>query len=77
MITRQGTPVDEDDGQALAVALGLLLLIGSVLLLDAWLGVWWAFGIAAGSVLSAYYVPGVTRWIAVRWAVREVIRRSR
>ncbi|MFJ4577619.1 hypothetical protein ACIP4W_41025 [Streptomyces sp. NPDC088846] len=76
MITRrQGVRVDEDD--ALAVTVGLLLLIGGVLLLQGWLGTWPAFGIAAGTVVGGYYVPGITRWVTVRWAVREVIRRSR
>lgn len=77
MITRQGAPVYEEDGQALAVTVGLLLLIGSVLLLQGWLGTWWAFSLAAGTVVGGYYAPGITRRIAVRWAVREVIRRSR
>ncbi|MFE7268734.1 hypothetical protein ACFU9B_43440 [Streptomyces sp. NPDC057592] len=78
MITRRrGARMDEEDGQALAVTVALLLLIGGVLLLQGWLGTWWAFGIAAGAVVGGYYVPGITRWIAVRWTVREVIRRSR
>ncbi|MEV5205677.1 hypothetical protein [Streptomyces sp. NPDC053720] len=78
MITRRrGPQVYDDDGQALAVTIGLLLLIGSVLLIQGWLGTWWAFGLAAGAVVGGYYAPGITRRIAVRWAVRELIRRSR
>lgn len=73
---RQTTTTD-DDRQALAVTLGLLLLIGGVLLLREVAGVWWAFTITAGAVVGAYYLPDITRRLITRRAVRRLRRALR
>ncbi|KOT61057.1 hypothetical protein ADK44_15855 [Streptomyces rimosus subsp. rimosus] len=60
-----------DERQALAVTLGLMLLVGGVLLLRETAGVWAAFGVGVGLVLAGYAALAVAREIAVRrWARR-------
>ncbi|MFE6656383.1 hypothetical protein ACFVLG_30430 [Streptomyces rochei] len=73
---------DQDDGaarggQALAVTLGLLLLIGGVLMTDAVAGPFVAFGVFAVPVVAAYAVcPGGTVRAALRTAaLRREVRR--
>lgn len=63
-----------DETQALAVTLGLLLLIGGVLVADATVGPWWAFGGAAGPVVTGYLAPGLAREIEVRRFRRRLRR---
>ncbi|MFF7146314.1 MULTISPECIES: hypothetical protein [Streptomyces] len=65
---------DHAEYQALAVTLALLLLIGGVLLIACWSGVWVAFAAGAGSVVAAYAAPRLIRRIAARRAVRRLLR---
>jgi uncharacterized membrane protein YfcA len=64
-----------DEHQALAVTLGLLLLIGGVLLVSCWAGPFTAFAAGAGPILAAYLGPRLARRLAVHRAVRR-LRRS-
>ncbi|NEE37981.1 hypothetical protein G3M53_72860 [Streptomyces sp. SID7982] len=79
MITSEGEPMnhhqDHDEHQALAVALGLLLLVGGVILVCCWAGPFTAFAVGAGPVIAVYAGPRVARILAVRRAVRR-LRRS-
>ncbi len=72
----------DDDGerQALAVTLGLLLLIGGVLLVDAWAGCWVALTAFCAPVVAGYALrPSGTarallRAVTLRRAVRRALR---
>lgn len=68
---------DRDEHQALAVTLGLLLLIGGVLLVNAWAGPFVAFAAGAGPVVAAYTGPRIIRSLAARRAVRRLLRSLR
>ncbi|ORT53323.1 hypothetical protein BKD26_38700 [Streptomyces sp. CB03238] len=63
-----------DEEQALAVTVGLLLLIGGVLMARELLGVWVAFGLGSGAVVGGYCLPWVIRWVTIRRAVRQLRR---
>ena len=65
---------DQAEDQALAVTLGLLLLIGGVLLIDLWFGPYVAFAAGAGPVVTAFALPRLWRRLAVRRAVRRFLR---
>ncbi|MEU8960074.1 hypothetical protein AB0C93_37940 [Streptomyces sp. NPDC048518] len=65
---------DHHEDQALAVTLALLLLIGGVLLVSLWFGVWWAFAAGAVPVVTAYAAPRLVRLVAARRAARRLLR---
>ncbi|EST17868.1 hypothetical protein [Streptomyces niveus] len=67
----------QDDDQALAVTLALLLLIGAVLIAREVLGLWLAFGLPAAAVVAAYWCPTLVWRLAVRRLVRQVRRYGR
>ncbi|MEU3902045.1 hypothetical protein [Streptomyces sp. NPDC045251] len=68
---------DHDEHQALAVTLGLLLLIGGVLLVSCWAGPFTAFAAGAVPIVAVYAGPRVARLLAVRRAVRRLRRNLR
>ncbi|WP_199930635.1 hypothetical protein [Streptomyces sp. CB02923] len=55
-----------NERQALAVTLGLLLLVGCTLLLRELAGVWLAFAVSCGVILGGYATPGLARELTVR-----------
>ncbi|MER5859799.1 hypothetical protein ABT131_29995 [Streptomyces sp900105245] len=59
---------------ALAVTVGLLLLIGTALLLSCWTGPVAAFVLIATPVLGAYTLPCLFHALALRRAVRRLLR---
>ncbi|MEF3115867.1 hypothetical protein [Streptomyces chrestomyceticus] len=54
-----------NERQALAVTLGLLLLVGCALLLRELTGVWAAFAVSCGLTLAGYAAPGLARELTV------------
>lgn len=65
---------DQDRDQALAFALAALLLTGTALLMSCWVGPLAAFAAVAVLVVVAYAAPGIARRLAIRRAVRELLR---
>ncbi|MER6433389.1 hypothetical protein ABT272_37545 [Streptomyces sp900105245] len=65
---------DADREQALAATVGLLLLIGTALLISCWTGPVTAFALIATPVLGAYALPCLFRALALRRAVRRLLR---
>ncbi|MFF4902896.1 hypothetical protein [Streptomyces sp. NPDC001068] len=63
-----------DDDQALALTLAALLLTGSSLLVSCWIGPLATFSVTAGLLVTAYAAPRLARRIAIRRAVRELLR---
>ncbi|MGW5658438.1 hypothetical protein [Streptomyces humi] len=71
----QRPPSDcHDRDQALAVTVAILLLTGTVLLVSCWVGPLTAYAAVAVVVVTAYAAPGLVRRIAVRRAVRRLLR---
>lgn len=66
-----------DEEQALAVTVGLLLLIGGVLIARELLGLWLAFTVAVVPVVGGYAAPIVARWLTLRRFARAVRRYGR
>ncbi len=64
-----------DEQQALAVTVGLLLLVGAVLMARELLGLWVTFTLAAGVILGAGYgLPWLVREVTVRRFSRQLRR---
>ncbi|MFF4709256.1 hypothetical protein [Streptomyces sp. NPDC001297] len=63
-----------DDDQALAFTLAALLLTGTALLVSCWVGPLTAFAAVAVTVIAAYAAPGLARRLAIRRAVRQLLR---
>ncbi|MFB1041527.1 hypothetical protein [Streptomyces chrestomyceticus] len=63
-----------NERQALAVTLGLLLLVGCTLLLRELTGVWAAFAVSCGLTLAGYAAPGLARELTVRRYARRLRR---
>ncbi|WP_148088581.1 hypothetical protein [Streptomyces sp. PanSC9] len=69
-----GTHEQARDGeQTLAITIGLLLLVGTTLLLSCWTGPVTAFVLIAVPVLGAYVLPSLVRVLALRRAVRRLL----
>ncbi|MFG2949258.1 hypothetical protein [Streptomyces adustus] len=71
-MSRPADPVHHDHDQALALA--VLFLTGSVLLMSCWAGPVTTFAAVAVLVVTAYVAPGLARCLAVRRAVRRLLR---
>lgn len=67
--------MQRDQDQDLAVAIGLLLLVGGVLVGDALVGPWLTLAAGVALVLTHYLGPAVVRELAVRRFARK-LRRS-
>ncbi|SEE66550.1 hypothetical protein SAMN05216532_8246 [Streptomyces sp. 2231.1] len=65
---------DPDGAQALATTVGLLLLVGTALLVSCWTGPVAAFVLIAAPVLGAYVLPCLVRALVLRWVVRRLLR---
>lgn len=66
--------MQRDEQQAFAVAIGLLLLVGGVLLGDATVGPWATLAAGVALVLVHYLGPAVARELAVRRFARRIRR---
>ncbi|MCC2275754.1 hypothetical protein LKL35_10030 [Streptomyces sp. ET3-23] len=66
--------MQRDEQQALAVAIGLLLLVGGVLVGDATVGPWPTFAAGVALVLVHYLGPAVARELTVRRFARQIRR---
>lgn len=64
---------DPDGEQALAITVGLLLLVGTALIVSCWAGPVTAFALTAVPVLGAYLLPRFAHFLAVRRAVRRLL----
>ncbi|WP_392957546.1 hypothetical protein [Streptomyces sp. LN245] len=73
-MSQQADPAHRDHDQALALTLALLLLTGSVLLMSCWIGPITPFAAVAVLVVTAYTAPGLTRRLALRRALRQLLR---
>ncbi|MEU3521349.1 hypothetical protein ABZ770_39930 [Streptomyces sp. NPDC006654] len=71
---KRQAPGCRDRDQALAVTIAVLLLTGSVLLVSCWIGPLATFTSTAVLVVTAYAAPGLVRRIAIRRAVRQLLR---
>ncbi|MEU9497015.1 hypothetical protein AB0D73_35300 [Streptomyces sp. NPDC048215] len=69
---------DQGERQALAVTLGLLLLIGGVLLVDAWAGYWVALTTFCAPVVAGYaFRPSSSARAQLRsFMLRRALRRA-
>lgn len=65
---------DEDQDQALAAALAVLLLVGITLIARELAGLWPAVAVGMGPVLAAYCGPPAARRIAIWREVRRFRR---
>ncbi|MEU2856711.1 hypothetical protein [Streptomyces syringium] len=63
-----------DEQQALAITIGLLLLVGGVLLGDALVGPWLTFAAAVSLVLLYYLGPTLVRELTIRRFARKLRR---
>ncbi|MFI9307361.1 hypothetical protein [Streptomyces triculaminicus] len=68
--------MQRDEQQALAIRLGLLLLVGGVLLGDALIGPWPTFAAAVSLVLLHYLGPALAREVTVRRFARQLRRQQ-
>ncbi|MFI9238503.1 hypothetical protein [Streptomyces sp. NPDC053079] len=66
--------MQRDEQQALAAAIGLLLLVGGVLVGDALVGPWPTFAAGVTLVLTHYLGPSVVREITVKRFARQLRR---
>ncbi|MFI9311119.1 hypothetical protein [Streptomyces triculaminicus] len=66
--------MQRNEQQALAITLGLLLLVGGVLLGDALIGPWPTFTAAVSLVLLHYLGPTLAREVTVRRFARQLRR---
>ncbi|MFE3585071.1 hypothetical protein [Streptomyces vinaceus] len=66
-----------DESHALAVTVGLLLLIGGVLIAREALGLWPAFTLAVAPVVGVYAAPRARQAAARRLVVRQAVRITR
>ena len=73
-MSRQADPAHRDHDQALVLTLAVLLLTGSVLLMSCWIGPITTFAAVAVLVVTAYAAPGPARRLALRRAVRQLLR---
>ncbi|MER6456521.1 hypothetical protein ABT270_28550 [Streptomyces sp900105245] len=64
---------DQECEQTLAITIGLLLLVGTTLLLSCRTGPVTAFVLIAAPVLGAYVLPSLVRVLALRRAVRRLL----
>ncbi|MGW2689958.1 hypothetical protein ACWC6I_43265 [Streptomyces sp. NPDC001414] len=65
---------DRDQDQGLALTLAALLLTGTALLASCWVGPLATFTVTAVLIVAAYAAPGLARRLAIRRAVRELLR---
>lgn len=68
------TTVPGMEDQALAVTVGLLLLVGGVLIGRELIGVWGTFGVAVVLIVGGYLAPRIVRWLTVRQFGRRLRR---
>lgn len=65
---------DLERDQGLALTLAALLLTGSALLVSCWVGPLATFAATAVLTVATYAAPGLARRLAIRRAVRELLR---
>ncbi|MFJ9351716.1 hypothetical protein [Streptomyces sp. NPDC101237] len=65
---------EQEREQGLALTLAALLLTGTALLASCWVGPLAAFTVTAVLIVAAYAAPGLARRLAIRRAVRELLR---
>ncbi|MGW3916842.1 hypothetical protein ACWEBX_35860 [Streptomyces sp. NPDC005070] len=68
------TQRDGEQDQGLALTSAVLLLTGSVLLMSCWIGPLTTFAAVAVFVVTAYAAPGLDRRLALRRALRQLLR---
>ncbi|QSY48114.1 MULTISPECIES: hypothetical protein [Streptomyces] len=66
--------MQRDEQQSLAVAIGLLLLVGGVLVGDALVGPWPTLTVGIALVLIHYLGPAVARELIIRRFARQIRR---
>ncbi|MEU2624296.1 hypothetical protein ABZ642_40350 [Streptomyces sp. NPDC007157] len=69
-----GNAMHHDHDQGLALTLAVLLLTGTALLVSCWVGPLATFTAVAVLVVTAYAAPGLARGLAIRRAVRQLLR---
>ncbi|MFJ5646354.1 hypothetical protein [Streptomyces sp. NPDC093223] len=73
-MTTQTRQARQNQEQGLALTLAALLLTGTALLASCWVGPVATFTVMSVLIVAAYAAPGLARRLAIRRAVRELLR---